>query len=50
MLGYWSCRVEGRIFKFGRVAGKCSVCGEREIKEVREEIIDVREVRSQGQV
>lgn len=27
------------------MGGKCSVCGEREIKEVREEMIDVREVR-----
>lgn len=35
-----SCRVEERIFKYGRMGGKCSVSGEGEVKEVRERIID----------
>lgn len=46
-----SCRIEGRIFKYGRVGGKCSVSGEGEIKEVGEGIINgEKSKRSQRQV
>lgn len=48
-----NCRVEGRIFKYGRVGGKLSVSGGGEIKEVSKGLINGERSKkslTQGQV